>query len=246
MAATNPSAAGDAAELVALDDVSYSVGDKSILESITTRIRRGELLSILGPNGGGKTSLLRLVLGIRQPTGGSIKRLPMRIGYQPQQTNLNPAMPLSVAALLALGARDPSRAALSARLEMLGLDPKLLDAQVGQLSGGQRQLVSIARAMLREPDLLVLDEPGSYCDPRSMSKLYRAIEEFSDQQGCATICVSHDITRVLKHSDHILCIERRVICEGGPADIVRDTEFEEVFGEQAHTGLFTHRHHYHE
>lgn len=229
--------------LLRVRNVSFKVGSRTILDDISLEVKEGELVSIVGPNGGGKTTLLKILIGSNKPTDGEVWRdKDLTVGYQPQRTRVAPSMPLSVRALLRLTAFDGSDENLGAAIEELKLGKKLLEAQVTSLSGGERQLVMVARAMLCRPRLLALDEPGTYCDPQRLSELYSTIERFVEQNGCTTIMVSHDISRVLSHSDHVHCIDRRLLCEGGPEHVARDAEFEEIFGQPAHTGIYKHRH----
>ena len=229
--------------LVRTDNVSVRVGTRTILKDISLEISEGKVISIVGPNGGGKTTLLKVLIGTRRPSSGTVWRNEeMSVGYQPQRTTIDASMPLTVRALLRLTAKDGSEDRLASTLETLGLEGNLLEAQATSLSGGERQLVMVARSMLCEPQLLALDEPGTYCDPKRLSELYSVIEGYARDSGCATVLVSHDISRVLAHSDHIHCINKRLLCEGGPEQVTRDAEFEEIFGEAAHTGIYRHRH----
>lgn len=234
---------GGGRALVRAEGVSVRAGSRTILEDISLEIRSEEVVSIVGPNGGGKTTLLKVLIGSREPSAGTVLRAEgLTVGYQPQRTRIEPSMPMSVRALLRLAAPGGSDGEMAAALEGLGLSRGALDSQATELSGGERQLVMIARAMLCRPQLLVLDEPGTYCDPHRLSELYAVIERFVEESKCATVLVSHDISRVLAHSDRIHCIDVRLLCEGGPEQVSRDAEFEEMFGEPAHTGIYRHRH----
>ena len=246
MNAPSPSVAAQQtadAPLVQLTNVTVDFGSRRVLDSINLSIAPGTKVSIVGPNGGGKTTLLKVLLGSLKPTAGTVhSKANLTVGYQPQRTVVDPSMPLSVRSLLQLTATNKNDEHLAAYLATLELPRSCLTAQVTTLSGGERQRVMIARAMLSNPELLVLDEPGTYCDQRNLSALYQVVENFSATSNCATLVVSHDITRVLAHSDHILCISTSLLCEGGPDQIVRDTEFETLFGEPAFTGIYRHRH----
>ena len=228
--------------LCQLDKVSFVASGRTILDSISFSISPGEKISIVGPNGGGKTLLLRLIVGAGAPTEGSITIAKGTvIGYQPQQNTLDRSIPLSARALLNMTHDSSADSQLDEVVALLQLSKGMLDSQLTLLSGGERQMVMIARAMLRNPQLLILDEPGTYCDSNRLSLLYAAIERFSDASGCATLCVSHDISRVLAHSDHILCINHKLECEGGPEDIIQDSQIESLLDAE-NIGLYRHDH----
>ena len=238
-----PEAESDNKVIIRAENVSVRIGARAILDQISLEVREGEVVSVVGPNGGGKTTMIKVLVALRNPTSGSVWRMPGKsIGYQPQRSQIDPSMPLSVRSLLTLTAKDGSEENLAETLEELGIGRKLLDAQASSLSGGERQLVMVARSMLCEPNILALDEPGTYCDPKRLSELYAVIERFVEKTGCTTLLVSHDISRVLSYSDHIFCIDKRLLCKGGPEQVTRDSVFEEMFGQPTHTGIYKHRH----
>lgn len=240
MAQPQQQPAGD--ELLSLDGIGVRRDERTILEDISLAIRAGELVSIIGPNGGGKTTLLKVIAGSDEPSSGSVRRRPgLRIGYQPQRSQVAEHIPLQVRNLLRHGS-DASEEECVEHLEGLGLDAGFMGSEVASLSGGERQRVMIVRAFLRRPQLLLLDEPGTYCEHRKLSEMYERIESFSRSCGCATVMISHDLSRVLAHSDRIYHIDRRIKCEGGPESIAEDTEFMVLTGEQGHTGIYRHRH----
>lgn len=229
--------------LVELCDVSVVRDGKVLLEDINLAIHPSELVSIVGPNGGGKTTLMKLIVGSISPSTGTVARqAKLHIGYQPQRSRVAWHIPLTVRDLLHTA---NGNTAIDQGLDLLAsfsLKANILGRQVTSLSGGERQCVMIVRAMLKRPDLLALDEPGTYCDQRNLSEMYARIENWARELGCATVIVSHDISRVLAHSGHVYCINKRLVCEGGPDHVVQDTEFEALYGEAGHTGIYRHRH----
>lgn len=224
-----------------VDKLCFAIQERTILQDISFTITAGEKVSIVGPNGGGKTMLLRMLIGAIAPSSGTIALAPGTvIGYQPQQNSIDPSIPLSARALLQLNS-VASASDFAEIAELLQLKESILDSQLTRLSGGERQLILIARAMLRRPQLLILDEPGTYCDNRRLAMLYGAIERFSDATGCAILCVSHDLSLVLAHTDHTMCIDCKLMCEGGPEYIVSDPKFMQL-SHNENVGIYKHRH----
>ncbi|MGZ8348380.1 MAG: ATP-binding cassette domain-containing protein [Allosphingosinicella sp.] len=203
----------------------------------------GEIVTVIGPNGAGKTSLLRILLGLVPPTSGSVERRDgLSLGYVPQRLVIDPILPLSVKRLMTLTARRPA-AAVREALGETGV-AALVDAPVQTLSGGEFQRVLLARALLRQPDLLVLDEPVQGVDFAGEAALYQLIGAIRDRHGCGVLMVSHDLHTVMAATDRVICLNRHVCCAGKPAAVGRDPEFVRLFGRRASAalGVYAHRH----
>ncbi len=235
--------AGDGEVLIEGRDIGLRRDSRWILEHVDIAVRRGEIVTIVGPNGAGKTTLVHVLLGLETPDSGSVYRKPgLAIGFAPQRLVLNPAMPLTCRRFLTLG-RVLGDAGLRQRLAEVGLDD-VLDRQVLALSGGEFHRLLLARALLRDPELLVLDEPLSGVDLAGQTELYRLIAETRERRGCGILLVSHDLHLVLRATDRVICLEGRVCCAGTPVDITREADFQRLFGSAfAETfAAYRHRH----
>ena len=239
-------AAGDM--LVEVSDVTVRFGDRLALERVGATLRRGEIVTVIGPNGSGKTTFVRVVLGLQRPDSGAVwRRAGMRIGYVPQQLHIEPTMPLTVRRFLAMSA-PLSRQRMAAALDEVGV-PYVLDTPFHDLSGGEAKRATLARALLREPDLLVLDEPTANVDMAGQAELYDLIHAIRDARGCGVLLVSHDLHLVMASTDTVICLNAHVCCSGRPASVSRDPEYLALFGPRvAETlGLYAHDHdHRHE
>lgn len=217
-----------------------------ILRNVDFRINPGEILTVVGPNGSGKSSLIRALLGHMPLVSGKLRRENgLRIGYVPQRVQLDKAIPLTVRRFLSLPVRITNAATSRAlsRTGVAGLEKR----QLTQLSGGQFQRVLLARALIRDPDLLVLDEPTQGLDQPGMVAFYKLIEEVRQQTGSAVLMVSHDLLVVMRSSDRVICLNGHICCEGSPADVSNAPEYLALFGgEAAETlALYPHRHDHH-
>ncbi|MDD3518095.1 MAG: zinc ABC transporter ATP-binding protein ZnuC [Chromatiales bacterium] len=234
------------APLIEAHDVSLSFGGREVLQHVDLSLRSGDIITLIGPNGAGKTSLLRILLGLQVPTSGSVARRPgLRIGYMPQRVAIDPVLPLTVRRFLGLGGRY-GRAQLIAALEESGV-PHLLDQPVQSVSGGEMQRVLLARALLREPDLLVLDEPAQGVDVTGQGEVFRLIAQLRDRHGCGVLMVSHELHLVMAAADSVLCLNRHVCCTGRPEAVSRHPEYLRLFGPMDTRGLavYTHHHDHH-
>lgn len=223
--------------------LSLRLGRTRVLDDVSLGVAAGEIVTVIGPNGAGKTSLLRVLLGLLPPSGGSVHRQPgLAVGYVPQRLVIDPVLPLSVKRLMTLTTRKPE-AAVRAALAETGVDA-LIAAPVQTLSGGEFQRVLLARALLRRPDLLVLDEPVQGVDFAGEAALYQLIGAIRDRHGCGVLMVSHDLHTVMAATDRVICLNRHVCCAGRPAAVGRDPEFARLFGARAAAalGLYAHRH----
>lgn len=232
--------------LVSGRDLSLSFGDRAVLEHIDIAIAGGEIVTLIGPNGAGKSTLVKLLLGIGKPDSGTIRRAAgLRIGYVPQLMPLEPVLPLTVARLMRL-TMHASRDEVLAALSETGV-AHLVDASAHTLSGGERQRVLLARALLRAPDLLVLDEPCQGVDFAGQAELYRLIGRIRDRRGCGILIVSHDLHLVVGAADRVLCLNRHICCSGTPEGVAQDPEYLKLFGAQAAEafGVYTHGHDHH-
>jgi len=229
--------------LLQIDGVGLRLAGKEILSGISLGVRPGEILTIIGPNGGGKTTLLRIMLGLLAPDQGTVTRATgLRIGYMPQRITFDPVLPLTVRRFMTL-ATPQSEERLGQALAEVGVS-HLLDAPVHNLSGGELQRVLMARALLREPDLLALDEPAQGVDVHGQVELFGLISKISHQRGCAVVMVSHDLHLVMAATDRVLCLNRHICCTGTPGAVQANPAFIELFSPSAlgNLAIYSHQH----
>ncbi len=223
-------------------DLRYRIGSNLVLEDISLRLHDGEILTVIGPNGAGKTTLLRLLIGLTTPASGTIWRRPgLRVGYMPQKCRIDPALPLSVERFLRLAERNPQRISTVAAEVGVGA---LLETPLAGVSGGEFQRVLLARALLRNPQLLVLDEPVQGVDVNGQAELYALIDAVRHRHHCAILMISHDLHLVMAATDTVLCLNRHVCCAGKPEVVSTHPAFLQLFGKQVSSeiALYTHHH----
>lgn len=185
------------------------------------------MTTVIGPNGAGKSTLLKLILGLTSPTSGTLTRMPgLKIGYMPQKIVVAPDLPLTVESFLSLwkGATPNTIHQCLQQARCLSLKHRPLQG----LSGGELQRVLLARALLNQPDLLILDEPVQGVDVLGQQDLYNVIKDL--KTNCSILMVSHDLHMVLDASDHVICLNRHICCEGHPGHVRNSQEFQTMFG----------------
>lgn len=230
--------------LVVLHDVSVRYGAQTVLDRIRLDIPPRRIVTLIGPNGAGKSTLARVVLGICKPDQGQVtRRAGLRVGYMPQRLRIDDSLPLSVDNFLALadaGTRHTGRQAALARTGVPHLQQRAMQA----LSGGEMQRVLLARALLRRPDLLVLDEPAQGVDVSGQDALYGLLAEVRDELGCGILLISHDLHLVMAATDEVVCLQHHICCSGTPDAVRSDPAFLDLFPGQrpSHLALYTHEH----
>lgn len=242
--ARSPVAGGSALErLIDGRSISVAYGSHVILDGIDISIAPSEIVTVIGPNGAGKTTLIRVLLGLLKPSSGTVeRRTGVRVGYLPQRMQFDPVLPLQVSRLMNL-TQHSSAVAVGAALAETGV-AYLRGAQVGTLSGGELQRVLLARALLRDPDLLVLDEPVQGVDFAGEAALYELIGAIRARRGCGVLMISHDLHVVMAATDRIVCLNRHVCCAGTPEAVSRHPEYARLFGRAAATALAVYTHHH--
>jgi len=227
--------------LIRASAIKQRFADRDILSGVDLSIHRGEIVTLIGPNGAGKTSLVKIILGLLTPSSGKLWRQEnLRIGYMPQKLHIEPSLPLTVKRFLAL-ATQASPALLSATLAQVGIE-HLLNNPLQQLSGGETQRVLLARAILRQPELLVLDEPAQGVDIAGQSELYRLINQLRDQLNCGILMVSHDLHLVMANTDTVICLNKHVCCHGHPEKVSSHPAYLELFGGSAPADIAVYAH----
>lgn len=229
--------------LLSLRQVSLRLNETDVLENVNLSVKPGEIVTLIGPNGAGKTSLVRVVLGLLKASSGEVRRRArLRIGYMPQKLQVDPSLPLTVLRFLLLvpGVRRP---AVEAALLEVGAE-HLLERPLQQVSGGELQRILLARALLREPDLLVLDEPVQGVDVNGQIELYQLITRLRDRYGCGVLMVSHDLHLVMAKTDTVICLNRHICCHGEPESVARHPEYLQLFGKQAAEDIAVYTHHH--
>ena len=228
--------------LLHVSDVHVQFGRVPVLEHVDLSVNNGQVVTVIGPNGAGKTTLLRVALGLQAPLSGSVRRRPeIRIGYMPQRLVIDETLPLTVGRFLALAGAPAKRR--GDVLREAGIVDGLLGYPIQRVSGGEFQRVLLARALLREPDLLVLDEPAQNLDLTGRSEFYRLIAGVKDRYGCGVLMVSHDLHLVMAAADHVVCLNRHICCTGHPREVRSDPAYLALFpGGHPGEGLAIYRH----
>ncbi|MDJ0824193.1 MAG: metal ABC transporter ATP-binding protein [Rhodobacter sp.] len=227
--------------LIAVEDLSIRYRANTVLRNVDLTVEPGEIVTIVGPNGSGKTSLLKAIIGAAEAAAGVITKKPgLRIGYVPQRLHIDPTLPITVERFMRLLGRV-NRAACTSALEAAGV-PDLLKRQMSELSGGQFQRVLLARALIGKPDILLLDEATQGLDQSGSAAFYRQIETVRRDTGCAVLMISHELHVVMSASDRVICLNGHVCCEGTPAVVASAPEYRALFGTGTGGALALYRH----
>lgn len=229
--------------LVELQNIRVDFGQRTVLNNINLSVYPNSIITIVGPNGGGKSTLLKVLLKLQAPTQGKvIYKKNLRIGYVPQKIHLDPSFPITVQKFLSLrqGVKKGEIVEAMAQLSIT----HLANNSMQKLSGGEMQRVLIARAILNKPNLLVLDEPTQGVDINGQAELYSLINQTQKTLNCAILMVSHDLHIVMANTNEVLCVNQHICCAGTPETISNDPKFLHFFGDQlAHNvALYTHHH----
>lgn len=233
--------------LIQANNLAVQIGKIPILKNIHLQVNYGEILTIIGPNGSGKSTLLKALIGAVTPSKGQIIRSPeLSIGYVPQKLHIDETLPITVKRFLQL----PHKVAateIHAAMASAGVT-NLLNQQLISLSGGQLQRVLLARALLDKPNLLLLDEPTQGLDRRGTAEFYQQINKIRQSLSCAIIMVSHDLLVVMRQSEHVVCLNGHICCEGKPEAVSNSAEYRALFGfsdDEDSLALYSHRDHHH-
>lgn len=229
--------------LVSLNNVGVRRSDKWLVKGVSMTVSQGEIVTMIGPNGSGKSTTAKVALGIIAADEGEAIRKPhLRTSYVPQKLDINWTLPLSVKRFLQL----TNAARLTEMEEALSSTETLhlIDKQMSSLSGGEFQRVLLARAILRSPEFLVLDEPVQGVDFNGEIALYALIDKIRNQLNCGVLLISHDLHVVMSTTDHVICLNGHVCCSGTPASVTSSKEFKSLFGEQAASSLAIYEHHH--
>ena len=227
--------------LVQVEDLSVRYGARTALSRVSLSIEPSEIVTIVGPNGSGKTSLLRAIIGAIKPFQGRVVQASsLKIGYVPQKLHIDETLPITVSRFLKLPG-GVTAADIDYALKQAGV-PELEKAQLSQLSGGQFQRVLLARALIAKPDLLLLDEATQGLDQRGSASFYQQIETVRQNTGCAVLMISHELHVVMSASDRVICLNGHVCCEGTPAVVASAPEYRALFGTGTGGALALYRH----
>lgn len=226
--------------LIELRGIQVRIDERDILKNVDFSLHPQEIVTLIGPNGAGKSTLIKVLLGILKPKSGHvISHKALKFSYVPQKFNPSHSLPLRVCDLLALEKCD---AEIKQQIIRDTGIAKLERSKVQQLSGGERQRVLIARALLRQPDILVLDEPMQGLDIQSEAELYHYVSSLPAKYGCAVLMVSHDLQWVMQGTHRVVCLNKHICCSGTPANVQQHPEYQAIFGTNR---VFYQHHHDH-
>lgn len=232
-----------AAPLIQAHEVSLTRSRKNILDNVSLTVNERDFITIVGPNGAGKSTLLKVIMGFIQPTSGSIHRhSTLRTSYVPQKASVDRTIPIRTRRFLTLRkATDAS--ALERMAEQTGIG-SLLDKPLHSLSGGEMQRVLLCRALLSEPDLLIMDEPAQNLDISGQLAFYQLLDSIYRQQNISILMVSHDLHLVMSCTRKVVCLFHHICCSGEPHSITQDPEFQKLFGQSmaGMLALYQHQH----
>lgn len=248
------------APAVVVDKVNVQYQESDILSDISFTVNKSDYVAVVGPNGSGKTTLVKTILGLAKPLSGGISLfgtpLPSfisweKIGYLPQKlTAFNPRFPATVREVVALGVlaakKIPRRVGrqemklVDETLDLFDIEP-IGHKLIGELSGGQQQRVLLARALVNQPELLILDEPTTALDPESRENFFALLQQLHNRQKITIIIVTHDIGNIGRYASRMLYVDKEIVFYGGFDEFCASSEVTAYFGEYSQH-LICHRH----
>jgi len=223
--------------LITLENIGLKFNHQKILDKISLDIKQEKITTIIGPNGGGKTSLLKIILQLIKPTTGKIRQQQVSFGYMPQKINLDHNVPMTALDLFNLTNKNANKDAFFVDLANQMQVTNLLKKQLSQLSGGQLQKIMLLRAIAsqigianKQNTLLALDEPTQFMDIMAINQFYHLLNYVKKNWKCSILLVSHDLNLVMQKTDQVFCINQHICCHGNPQDISKHPEYLNLFG----------------
>jgi len=226
--------------LVKLENAGVYKSSKWLVRGVSFEINQGQIITLIGPNGSGKTTTAKMILNILKTDEGLVIGNTKKMAYVPQKINIDWTMPLRVIDFMKITS-SLNKTEITKSLNMTGVD-KLLYNQIHSLSGGEFQRVLIARAIAKKPDLLVLDEPVQGVDFNGEIALYNLIKEISVNLNCGILLISHDMHFVMSTTDHVICLNGHICCSGSPSNVVKNPEYIKLFGQHNSETLSYYQH----
>ena len=227
--------------LIQAFNINVSRQGNKILENVSVVVGDHDFLTVIGPNGAGKSMLLKCLMGFYAPDIGEIRKMNgLRVGYVPQNFAPEHTMPISVRRFLTLR-KKTEKAAIEEVAQETGI-LKILDQALFELSGGERQRVLLARSLLDNPHLLVLDEPAQNLDISGQLGFYRLVEKIYKERKVSVLMVSHDLHLVMASTKEVICLFHHVCCSGEPQIVAKDPEFISLFGNDMATMMAAYQH----
>ncbi|MDB9760893.1 metal ABC transporter ATP-binding protein [Pelagibacteraceae bacterium] len=228
--------------LLKLESVGLSKNNKWLVEGVSLEVKQGEIVTLIGPNGSGKSTTAKIALGIYKNIEGRVNKFTNKIGYVPQKISIDWTLPIRVIDFMSL-IEEPTDEQINIALNLTSVE-HLRNKSLGDLSGGEFQRVMIARAIAKQPDLLVLDEPVQGVDFKGEITLYELIKKISEELNCGILLISHDLHVVMAATDFVVCLNGHVCCSGTPQVVAKNNEYKELFGDRASSilSLYEHKH----
>ena len=228
--------------LVKLENVGVFANDKWLVKGVTFEINKGQIVTLIGPNGSGKTTTAKITLGLYKDIEGKVQKFTEKIAYVPQRINIDWTLPIRVNDFMNL-TNTLTNDEIKDALEITGT-PHLINKDLKSLSGGEFQRILMARAIAKKPELLVLDEPVQGVDFNGEIALYNLIKSISDSLNCGILLISHDIHFVMSSTDHVICLNGHICCSGSPSSVAKNPAYIDLFGEHTASTLSLYKHHH--
>ena len=228
--------------LVKLNNVGLLRNQKWLVKGVSLTVEKGQIVTLIGPNGSGKSTTAKIAIGIHKKIEGKVEKFTNKIGYVPQKISIDWTLPIRVLDFMSL-TENLTQDQINTALNLTGVE-HLKDKNLSNLSGGEFQRVLIARAISKQPELLVLDEPVQGVDFKGEIALYELIKKITEKMKCGILLISHDLHVVMSATDFVICLNGHVCCSGTPQKVIKDNKYKELFGDRASNilSLYEHKH----